>query len=138
MTRGRMLHILKYYRPDFTGEGVFLERCSAVMQEIAGGVEHDLLVTHTPRPADPGDAATCSTLSRVIYLTDGEVGEGRRHATLLAWCAANLHRDETVHVRTYADRYVISHALARLSRRRWSPAGARPSAPASAPGWMTW
>lgn len=118
MTHGRVLHILKYYRPDFTGEGVFLERCSAVMQELAGGVEHDLLVTHTPRPDDPGETATCSTLSRVIYLTSGPVGEGRRHAALFAWCAANLHRYDTVHVRTHADWYFLSYALARLFGRR--------------------
>lgn len=118
MTHGRVLHILKYYRPDFTGEGVFLERCSAVMQELAGGVEHDLLVTHTPRPKDPGETATCSTLSRVIYLTTGPTGEGARHARLLAWCAANLHRYDTVHVRTHADWYFLSYALARLMGRR--------------------
>jgi glycosyltransferase involved in cell wall biosynthesis len=118
MTYGRVLHILKYYRPDFTGEGVFLERCSAVMQELAGGVQHDLLVTHTPRPQDPGETATCSTLSRVFYLTDGALGEGRRLATLFAWCAANLHRYDTVHVRTHADWCFLSYALARLMRRR--------------------
>ncbi|MBX9699213.1 MAG: hypothetical protein K2X74_07235, partial [Acetobacteraceae bacterium] len=61
----RILHVLKYYRPDFTGEGIFLERSSAVMQELAPEVEHELLVTHTPRPADPLDGAACSTLSRV-------------------------------------------------------------------------
>ena len=61
-----MLHVLKYYRPAFTGEGVFLERSSAVMQEIAPGVAHDLLVTHTPRPAEP---VPVSTLERVIYLS---------------------------------------------------------------------
>ncbi len=118
MTHGRVLHILKYYRPDFTGEGVFLERCSAVMQELAGGVEHDLLVTHTPRPQDPGETATCSTLSRVIYLATGPMDEGKRHAKLLAWCAANLHRYDTVHVRTHADWYFLSYALARLLGRR--------------------
>jgi hypothetical protein len=118
MTHGRVLHILKCYRPDFTGEGVFLERCSAVMQELAGGVEHDLLVTHTPQPKDLGEPATCSTLSRVIYLTNGPVGEGWRHTKLLAWCAANLHRYDTVHVRTHADWYFLSYALTRLFGRR--------------------
>lgn len=118
MTQGRVLHVLKYYRPDFTGEGVFLERCSAVMQELAPGVEHDLLVTHTPLPDDPGETATCSTLSRVIYLTRGPMGEGRRHAKLLAWVASHLHRYDTVHVRTHADWYFLSYALARLAGRR--------------------
>ena len=65
----RVLHVLKYYRPAFTGEGVFLERSSAVMQELAPDVEHELLVTHTPAPPDPDAEAACSTLRRVIYLS---------------------------------------------------------------------
>jgi len=115
----RVLHVLKLYRPDFTGEGVFLERCAAVMQALAPGVEHELLVTHTPRPADPADGAGCSALARVHWLTDRpDLGEGARHARLLAWTAANIGRYDTVHVRTHADWYFLSYALAKLAGRR--------------------
>jgi glycosyltransferase involved in cell wall biosynthesis len=113
--RRRVLHVLKYYRPTFTGEGVFLERSSAVMQEIAPGVAHDLLVTHTPRPAQP---VPVSTLERVIYLSPRPVGTLRRQVALVAWFIANLHRYDTVHVRTHADWYFVSYALTRLARRR--------------------
>ncbi|MGG5886966.1 glycosyltransferase [Falsiroseomonas sp. HC035] len=113
--RGRVLHVLKYYRPAFTGEGVFLERSSAVMQEIAPGVAHDLLVTHTPRPAE---LVPVSTLERVIYLSARPLGTLRRQAAMAAWFIANLHRYDTVHFRTHADWYFLSYALARLARRR--------------------
>lgn len=112
----RVLHVLKYYRPAFTGEGVFLERSSAVMQEIAPEVGHDLLVTHTPRPAR--DPAACSTLGRTVYLSDRPLGTLARQLRMAAWFLANLHRYDTVHVRTHADWYFVSYLLARLAGRR--------------------
>lgn len=86
MMHGRVLHLLKYYRPDFAGEGVFLERCSAVMQELAGGVEHDLLVTHTKRPQDLGKTATCSTGSTASSVRTSVAGlpRGARSASWVA------------------------------------------------------
>ncbi len=112
----RVLHVLKYYRPAFTGEGVFLERSSAVMQEIAPEIGHDLLVTHTPRPAE--DAAACSTIGRVIYLADRRLGTLGREMRLAAWFLAHLHRYDTVHIRTHADWYFLTYLLTRLARRR--------------------
>lgn len=114
----RVLHILKYYRPAFTGEGVFLERSSAVMQELAPDVEHELLVTHTPAPADPSAEAACSTLRRVTYLSRRPLGAFALHLRLAGWMLANLHRFRTVHVRTHADWYFVSYLLARLFGRR--------------------
>ena len=114
----RVLHVLKYYRPEFTGEGVFLERCSAVMQELAPEVEHHLLVTHTPRPADPRASAVCSTIASVTYLTERRVGNAARYARLAAWFAWHVRRFQTVHMRTHADWYFLSYAIARLAGRR--------------------
>ncbi|MEO3471555.1 glycosyltransferase [Roseomonas sp. CAU 1739] len=114
----RVLHLLKRYRPDFTGEGVFLERCSAVMQELAPNVQHDLLVTHTPSPARPSDGAACSALSQVIYLTRRPVGEARRHILLVWWLLRNLRHYDTVHARTHVDWYFIGYLMARMMGRR--------------------
>ncbi|MCR0985120.1 glycosyltransferase [Roseomonas populi] len=114
----RVLHVLKYYRPSFTGEGVFLERCSAVMQELAGTVEHDLLVTHTPRPAAPEEAGFCSTLRRVIYLNAAPVSTVRHHARLALWFLRNIRRYDAVHFRTHADWYFVTYLLTRLAGRR--------------------
>jgi len=114
----RVLHILKVYRPHFTGEGTFLERCAPVMQALAPEVEHDLLVTHTERPTDLGEAARCSALSHVYYLHDRTPTEAARHALLLAWMARHISRYDAVHVRTHADWYFLSYALVRLARRR--------------------
>ncbi|WP_270937858.1 glycosyltransferase [Falsiroseomonas oryzae] len=114
----RVLHVLKYYRPAFTGEGVFLERSSAVMQELAPEVEHELLVTHTPAPADPGIAAASTAMRRVIYLARRPLGTLQLHLTLAWWMLTHLHRYHTVHIRTHADWYFTSYILARLFGRR--------------------
>lgn len=114
----RILHVLKFYRPEFTGEGVFLERCSAVMQEQAPEVAHDLLVTRTPgETVQPQDAAS-STLARVIYLQPRPTGVLRHHLALIGWFLRNLHRYQAVHVRTHADWYFVTYLLARLFGRR--------------------
>ncbi|MFL1463371.1 glycosyltransferase [Roseococcus sp. DSY-14] len=113
----RVLHVLKFYRPDFTGEGVFLERSSAVMQELAPGVEHELLVTRTAAPARaPEDA--CSTLGRVAYLSRQPQGAFLHHLALLGWFLRHVWRYDVVHVRTHADWYFLSYLLVRLAGRR--------------------
>ncbi|WP_207537002.1 glycosyltransferase [Sabulicella rubraurantiaca] len=112
----RVLHVLKLFRPDFTGEGVFLERCSAVMREIAPGVEHELLVTHTPRPAEEIEVGP--GLSAVHYLCDGPTGHVQREAALGAWFMRHLPRFDVVHFRTHADRWFVSPLLTRLAGRR--------------------
>jgi len=114
----RVLHVQKFYRPDFTGEGVFLERSSAVMQEIAADVEHELLVTETPAPADPQVGQGCSTLRRVSYLRRGRVSNLRHEMLLCWWFLRNLHRFGTVHFRTHADWYFLSYLMTRLAGRR--------------------
>jgi len=114
----RVLHVLKYYRPTFTGEGVFLERSSAVMQEIAPAVAHELLVTHTPRPDRPDESAACSTLAAVSYLAARPLGAAARHAVLVWWFLRNLWRFDTVHVRTHADWYFLTYLLSKLAGRR--------------------
>ncbi|MFX9521737.1 hypothetical protein ABTO42_19075, partial [Acinetobacter baumannii] len=56
--------------------------------------------------------------SRVSYLTTGPVGEARRHLKLVGWFLRNLHRFDTVHVRTHTDWYFTSYLLAKLAGRR--------------------
>ncbi|EHL96342.1 glycosyltransferase, group 1 family protein [Acetobacteraceae bacterium AT-5844] len=116
MNKGRILHILKYYRPHFAGEGVFLERSSAVMQELAPEIEHDLLVTNTPRPAEP--PSVCSTLRHVFYLTSKRVSPTWRQVVLVWWFVRNMHRYDIIHYRCHADWYFVTYLLSALTKRR--------------------
>jgi glycosyltransferase involved in cell wall biosynthesis len=110
--RSRVLHVLKYYRPAFTGEGVFMERCTGYMQTAAPQVEHDLLVTSTPEPVVAPPA--CSTLRRVYYLSHQPLSGWRHELVLLWWCIRHLHRYGTVHIRTHADWYFLTYIYAKL------------------------
>src|SRR5271163_705937 len=105
----RVLHVLKYYRPQFTGEGLFMERCTGFMQMLAPEVEHELLVTATPKPAVLPHA--CSTLSRIRYLSRRPVTGWRHELKLLIWFLRNVYRYDTVHVRTHADRCFLSYLI---------------------------
>jgi glycosyltransferase involved in cell wall biosynthesis len=114
--RTRVLHVLKIFRPDFTGEGVFLERCSAMMGALDPSVEHDLLVTMTPEPVTP--PPVLGLIPRRTYLSGGRLSQGRREARLLWWLMRNLHRYRVVHMRTHADWYFLSYLLIKLAGRR--------------------
>ena len=116
--RPRVLHILKLYRPMFTGEGVFMERCSSMMQAIAPEIEHDLLVTATPAPAPEEGLPICSTIQRVFYLDTPPTPAWRHELALLWWFVRNIRRYDTVHVRTHADWYFLTYLMAWLAGRR--------------------
>ncbi|WP_158600986.1 glycosyltransferase [Teichococcus wenyumeiae] len=116
MSKRRVLHVLKRYGPPFNGEGAFLERSSAVMQELAPEVEHDLLVTEKPRPAEP--PAPCSTLPRVAYLSGRPMGRVAHQLALTWWFLRNLRHYDTVHVRQHADWYFLTYLLSALAGRR--------------------
>ena len=114
----RVLHVLNNYRPALTPEGEFLERCSAAMQEIAPEIAHDLLVIRTPRPAEAWEAAGCSTIARVAYLTRRPRGAAVQGAALSWWLLRNLRRYDAVHFREGARPGRLDHLIARLFGRR--------------------
>jgi len=93
-----------------------MERCTGFMQMLAPEVEHDLLVTATPEPAEPPRA--CSTLSRIRYLSRRPLTGWRHELKLLMWFLVNLHRYDTVHVRTHANWCFLSYLVTKLARRR--------------------
>lgn len=113
---GRVLHILKVARPDFSGEAAFFERSSVVMDALAPHVRHDLLTTLTAAPAQPLPAI--GVLGRRIFLGPPLRSAWRNEARLLWWLARNIARYDVVHVRTHADWYFLSYLLAKLCGRR--------------------
>ncbi len=112
----RVLHYFKTYRPTFTGEGVFLERCSKAMQALAPHVEHDLVITETVQPDII--PSHCSTLDRLFYLSRRPVTAGRRNLQLIWWFIRNFHRYDTIHARVHADWYFVTYIITKLTRRR--------------------
>lgn len=114
--RFRILNVIKHFRPEFTGGGIFLERLSLVIDALAPGIGQDMLVTCTPRPVSLFPAP--SALHRVVYLSSKTMSDVAREFALLRWLACNLHKYRVVHFHTHADRYFLAYALAKLTGRR--------------------
>ncbi len=113
---GRVLHLFKIYRPLFTGEGVFTERSSRAMAALAPEVEHDILVTSMPRPAEP--VRVCSTLAEIHHLSARPLNQWQRELALFWWFLRRIHRYDTIHARVHVDWYFAIYLLARLTGRR--------------------
>ena len=112
----RVLHLIKFFRPTFTGHGIFLERITPVLDALAPHVEHDLLVTDTARPESCPPVA--STLRRIDYLQKRKTAEWYRETLLLWWLLRHMYRYRIVHVHTHVDRYFLSYILAKLLGKR--------------------
>jgi len=115
-TNYKVLHLLKLFRPSFTGAGIFLERLTPVMDALAPNVAHDLLVTDTPRPAE--SVQSNSALRNIIYLQKGGISNWRREFLLLWWLLRNIQQYRVIHFHTHVDRYFLSYLLAKLFRKR--------------------
>ena len=64
MSRARVLHVFKYFRPQFTGEGIFVERLAHAFAHLRPDVAHDVAVTATRAAERKPDSSsmTCSSL----------------------------------------------------------------------------
>jgi glycosyltransferase involved in cell wall biosynthesis len=113
---GKVLHVLKIFRPDFTGAGIFLERASLLFDELAPGVEHDLLVIDTLRPTAPVRAK--SRLRNIIYLQDVPKSPWQAEFALVGWLFRNRRRYDVIHFHTHADRFFLGYLLIKLLGKR--------------------
>lgn len=113
MSGARVLHVFKYFRPRFTGEGVFMERLAPVFARLRPDVRHDILVTATP---EPSCTPTLPGLERVQYLARSSTGASQ--GELVAWLARNGGRYAVVHHHTHVDRTFLGALLLKLTGRR--------------------
>jgi len=112
VSSARVLHVFKYFRPDFTGEGIFLERLAPVFQRLRPDVAHEVAVTATACP--PGFKPPAG-LAAVHFLGNGgPAGQTR----LVGWLACHAAGYSAVHYHTHVDRSFAASALLRLLRRR--------------------
>ncbi len=109
MSRARILHVFKYFRPQFTGEGIFVERLAREFARLRPDVAHDVAVTATAAPANP---VVPEHLSAVHYLSGagGPAGQGK----IVAWLAAHAGRYDAVHYHTHVDRTFAASLLLKL------------------------
>jgi len=105
-----VLHVFSYFRPDFTGEGLYLEKIASHLAAL--GVRSTVIAARTaPR------TATSSSHYPNALGTPKLFGQDKAAISLpmLAWLALHAREYDVVHFHASVERYFLCHAIARLS-----------------------
>lgn len=111
----RVLHVFTFFRPDFTGEGIYLERLQPHL--CAQGIHGGVLAVATAA----GDVVTggicCRGGDTVIRLGLGSDGSPVKLTRLWLWLWRHLHAYDLVHFHSNVDRFFIAPLLCRMLGR---------------------
>ena len=108
MPKRAVLHVFRYFRPDFTGEGIYLEKLAPLL--AARGIRSDVIAAST-RP--PAVAPELPGIDRLRYF--GRPGRAGPHVDprLLLWLLRHARRYEAVHLHAIVERLFLVPLLAR-------------------------
>ncbi|HEY3638885.1 MAG TPA: glycosyltransferase family 4 protein [Rhizomicrobium sp.] len=108
----RVLHVYSYFRPDFTGEGVYLEKLAAHLQNRS--ISTEVVAAVTPPPRSP---QTIAPLHNVRFF--GSPGRRAFYVNwkMVLWFAGNIRKYDVVHFHAWVDRVFLYHLLAFVSCR---------------------
>jgi len=108
----RVLHVYSYFRPDFTGEGVYLEKLAVHL--LARNIFCDVVAAVTPPPVSP---QTVVPIRDVSFFGS----PGRRafyvNMRMVLWFVRNVRKYDVIHFHAWVDRIFLYHLLAFVSRR---------------------
>ena len=117
LPRRSVLHVFRYFRPDFTGEGLYVEKLARHLS--AHGIESDIVVSTTCPPAGPtAGLAPIEGIGRVRFFGRPRRSEPTVDPRLLAWLLRHVRDYDVVHLHAQVDRYFLVPLLARLAGRR--------------------
>lgn len=106
----RVLHIFRYFRPDFTGEGLYLEKLAPLLDDL--NIQADVAVECTRSPAMNRPPAG---IGRTSFFGLGTGRVRRVPAVMTGWFLVNAFRYDVVHFHAFVDRIFLFHLIARLS-----------------------
>src|SRR6185312_17103043 len=111
----RILHVFRFFRPKFTGEGIFVERLAPHFALARPDVIHDVAVTVTP---EPKGGMTLPHLGEIHYLAKTETPDGASQAEIVRWMMRHGRRYDVVHYHAHADRTFLGAWFLKLMGRR--------------------
>ena len=111
----RILHVFRFFRPKFTGEGIFVERLAPHFARARPDVIHDVAVTVTP---EPKDGMSLPHLGEIHYLAKTETRDGASQAEIVGWMMRHGRRYDVVHYHAHADRTFLGSWFLKLIGRR--------------------
>lgn len=107
----RVLHVYLYFHPDFSGEGLYLEKLAPLLADL--GIRSDVAVaasTSAPmrKPVMPGidDVHRFVARGDILPWYNGH---------LVAWFLTHAWRYDVVHFHCFVDRLFLLHMIARIS-----------------------
>lgn len=100
-----VLHVFRYFRPDFTGDGLYFEKL--IPKLARQGVRNEVIaaVTRATPDAPPADGV------RLF----GRGGNTYFNLAMMVWFVGNAWRFDVVHLHSAIDRMFAYHIVARLS-----------------------
>ena len=117
LPRRSVLHVFRYFRPDFTGEGLYVEKLARHLSAL--GIESDIVVSATCPPAPPpAGLAPMTGIGRVRFFGRPRQSDPTADPRLLAWLLRHVRDYDVVHLHAQVDRYFLVPLLARLAGRR--------------------
>lgn len=105
----KVLHIFRRFRPEFTGEGLYLEKLAVHLARR--GVPSDVIVEAT---APPAHAAQTPGLGSVRFF-GRDRGPRPVNLAMLAWLAFHAKGYDAVHFHCAVDRYFLPQLVVKLA-----------------------
>lgn len=105
----KVLHIFRHFRPEFTGEGIYLEKLAVHLARR--GVPSDVIVEAT---APPAQAARMPSLGAVKFF-GREQGPRQVNLAMLAWLLLHARGYDAVHFHCAVDRFFLPQLVVKLA-----------------------
>ena len=104
-----VLHVFRYFRPDFTGEGLYLEKLARHL--AVNAIRSDVVVESTRAPRL---AQTMDGVGRIRFFGPGSGRPLRIQLRMMLWFAVHSSSYDVVHFHAFVDRLLLLHLIARL------------------------
>ncbi len=106
----KVLHVFSFFRPDFTGEGVYFEKIRVHFDN--SGIENDVLAVKTrDRAASPSRSCGVGDVAYLGLFDNAGIAVSFK---LACWLIAHARQYDTVHFHAFADRYFAGHLICKL------------------------
>jgi glycosyltransferase involved in cell wall biosynthesis len=103
----RVVHLYRYFMPDFTGDGLYYAKLIPLMQKA--GSDHHVVVSETRLPSP--EAAWSMPGCKATYLANGP--DRPTNWRLFWWLLTQAKSYDVVHIHSHIDRSFMSYLLAR-------------------------
>src|ERR1700722_270138 len=102
----KVLHIFSYFRPDFTGEGIYLEKLANHL--LDHDIETHVVASITQAPRAP----LMNGALRGICFFGSPQPKRYLNYKMLTWFANNIRHYDVIHFHAWVDRTFLYHLFA--------------------------